>query len=170
MPSPGPKPAPKNIKRLRGNPGRRRLEAAGDAEFQAAIPDPPEGLRGGALEIYNHHCRVLAAARVLTEGDRDLIARLAWTTHEINQQVREMEVEPRLYKSKRGAPVPNPRLRVIRDLIAQERGLMAEAGLSPTARNRLKTVQAAQGGPVTKEQALALKLWGDKAVILPDEK
>ena len=154
----GRKPTPSAIKNLRGTT-RKKGAAADEPQFSEAIPEAPDFLEGEALQIFYRHCRILSDARVLTDGDRDILARLSWVTAELNENIKAMRGSDRIQTSQRGGATIAAGMRLIRDLMAQERALMAEVGLSPTARNRLKTVKGIQKDSLSKSEQLALGLF-----------
>ena len=156
MTPPGPRPKSNKVKQLQGNPGKRRLDDD-PAQFEEGMPEAPAHLHGDALERYYHHCKVLSNARALAEGDRDVIARLAWLGNEINEQTLKLESEPRIMETQRGGPTLNPRARYVRDLIKEERALLVEIGLTPSARNRVKALTR-RADPTSPEEAKQLEL------------
>ena len=68
-----PLPTPTALKRLRGNPGKRRLN---DAEPTPAPTDatPPPDLSGDALAFWHRHAPELVRLGILTAIDRDEFA------------------------------------------------------------------------------------------------
>lgn len=153
----GPKPTPKKLQALRGNPGKRKLNRANDPEFEGAIPEPPDFLEGEALEEWNRIVDEMDKMQLITTLDRTEIALYAWTFGEFARHSRLLRDETEFPKSKRGAPTVNPRIRVVRDLLKQLHSLSESCGFSPTTRNRLQMVHKPKEN--TPKQALAEKLF-----------
>ncbi len=74
MTRPGRKPKPTALKLLRGNPGKRKLNAHEPKPSEASL-DPPEWLCDVARETWNRLAPLLANAGLLTEADVQTLAR-----------------------------------------------------------------------------------------------
>ena len=67
---PGPKPIPKNVRILRGNPSKRALpENIPEPELVVVVPEPPEQLSLVARPHWNQFAEQLAKMRVLSDAD-----------------------------------------------------------------------------------------------------
>lgn len=155
----GPKPTPTELKRLRGNPGKRKLQETDTPAFESVIPDPPAYLEGGALDEWHRLTQIMANLQIITPLDSALLASFAWVNNELAENSKALETEQRFYKSKRGAPTINWRIRYIKDLIKQQESLSDRFGASPTTRTRLKMVRTPKNNNNNPREILAEKLF-----------
>src|SRR5688572_7318876 len=70
---PGRKPQPTALKLLKGNPGKRPLNAD-EPQVEPAQPDPPAWITGPARAQWRRIAPQLEKARILTHVDRDSLA------------------------------------------------------------------------------------------------
>ena len=139
------KPVPTALKLLRGNPGKRALPAS-EPQLPIAVPTvPPPELTGIALAEWQRLEPVLRCARVLTEGDRTALVAAC------QQWARYLEAEARvrtdgllIHPTPRSkAWIHNPYLAISNKALALCVKLWTELGLTPSARTRVVSAQAA---------------------------
>lgn len=131
----GRKPKPGAMKRLAGNPGKRAIKAPTDA---TATPcEQPPGLSAEAAAEWQRITELLAQLGILGALDRAALALYceAWSTWKHAQE--ETAKTGAIVKSPSGFPIINPWLSVANTAAKQIRSMLAEFGLSPSARERL---------------------------------
>lgn len=142
----GRKPIPTELKILRGNPGRRPLPENEPVPPEGEIRCPRE-LKGRARRFWKKHEPILKAMGVLTTADVGMLAELCETENEYwtaREDVRErgIEIEVTRYDRKTGAAFyvteDNPSVRIASDAGKRLKALMAEFGMSPSSRTRVK--------------------------------
>lgn len=132
----GRKPKPTAVKKLTGNPGKRKL-ACDEPEFAPGAGAPPAHLDDEAKREWFRIAGELAPAGVLTQADRAALA--------VYCQVwaRWMQAEYELVKhgytelSPNGYLMPSPWLAICNKAIEQLRAFASEFGLTPSSRTRI---------------------------------
>src|SRR5262245_21601324 len=138
----GPKPQSTATKRLRGNPGKRALNAdepqppAPTADFDT----PPPEMAGNkhAAATWRRLAPLLRESRQVTDADRDALVALCleWSRYTI--AMRRVTHGRLLVKSRLGNVVPNPYLPIANKALAACNRLWVELGLTPSSRSRVK--------------------------------
>jgi P27 family predicted phage terminase small subunit len=138
----GPKPMPRALKLLRGNPGRRPLRKK-EPSVLVAIPDPPPHLDAVALAEWHRITPVLAAAGLVTLLDRGPLAAycMAWS-HWVAAEGQLRECGSLVVHAGRGGPRLHPLHRVVKTALEQLRVFGAEFGMTPASRSRLEVAEA----------------------------
>lgn len=136
----GRKPIPTDVKRLMGNPGKKRLPKPGEEPEPPAVdrlPDPPEWLGEYGTKEWEKVGPLLMSMRLLTESD--LIAFGAYCANV------DLMVESKLDIDKNGATilgargyVRNPALASFAQAVTALRALACEFGMTPSSRSRMK--------------------------------
>jgi P27 family predicted phage terminase small subunit len=142
----GRKPLPTRLKLLRGNPGKRRLNAD-EPQPPLARPSCPRHLGKEARREWRRIVPKLEAIGVLTEIDRTALAAYCdawgrWVEASLGLQKSGM-----LIKGRQGEAVKSPYLPVINQAIEQMRMMLIEFGMSPSSRSRLRVPQKAAADP-----------------------
>ena len=133
----GPLPQPDNVRRLRGNPGRRN--PPGPPRAVAASPSPPSWLDPEAKAEWRRITPELARLRVISALDRAALAVYCDAWSRWVQARKLLEASGLIVKGRNrgGGDVKSPAWTVY----AQAAGLVASAarelGLSPASRMRL---------------------------------
>lgn len=136
---PGPKPQPTELKKLKGNPGRRPLPAD-EPTLPAARMKKPRGLQKkhlAAARLYDALANELAAAGITTAIDAPAFRLMAEHYGLALQAAQIIAVEGLMTVDERGLPRKHPMLQVLRDNSEMYRKLAAEFGLTPSSRSRL---------------------------------
>lgn len=133
----GPKPMPRNLKIVKGADRPSRMN---DDEpiLPVAIPDAPDHLEGGEIDCFYDVAGKLARMRVISEADADAISVYAvnWIRwQEATAKVREMGM---VVKSPKNYPIQNPFLAIANRCQKECVSIMAEFGLTPSSRTRVK--------------------------------
>ena len=133
----GRKPKPTAVKKLEGNPGKRKLNTKEPMPGKG-MPDCPKWLLPEAKEEWNRLCEKLNQMGVLTEIDRAAFAaycqsyaRWKEAQEHINSEGATYETEKRLMMS-----------------------AASEFGLTPSARSRIMAASSANKNDVDEMEAL----------------
>lgn len=152
----GPQPKPTELKKLLGNPGRRRLSESEPVAPVAAIAPPPL-LRSNARAYWDSMAPMLIQMRVLTAADVNTFARycnLLARYKQLDEFLMEKGASGTTYVIKdgngkaRGAaefPQAWEYRQVLNQLLTHER----EFGLTPASRSRL-SVEPASTAPAAE--------------------
>jgi len=144
----GPSPTPTKLKILRGNPGRRRVNKA-EPEPKTEIPVSPKHLQKEAQAEWKRISKQLSDLGLLTKVDRAGLAAYCvawerWVHAEqriigFDEQGNETK-EPKglVFITKNGYPIQNPYLNIADKAMGQMVKLLAEFGMTPSARSRIQ--------------------------------
>ena len=135
----GRKPTPTALKVLRGNPGRRPLNAR-EPKPKTGLPPCPSSLKGEARVAWRQMAKMLRDAGIGTVLDRNAMILLvdAWETYvSATTTLRQSGL---LVKSPSGYPLPNPLLAISNRAHEQIVRLLAEFGMTPASRTRVQTI------------------------------
>ena len=131
----GRKPLPAEVKRLRGNPGRRKSPSPIAA---MGVPDCPLHLDAAARTEWLRVLAPLVELGIVGQLDRGVLAAYcsAWALY------RRAELEVRkhgavIISPRTKTPYLSPYLAVMTSALRQLRAFAAELGLTPTSRARL---------------------------------
>jgi P27 family predicted phage terminase small subunit len=133
----GRKPLPSNVVRLRGNPGKRRLN---DAEPRPAAKAPPcpACLGEEARKEWQRLARELADLGLLTGIDRGLLAAYCQAHALWVEAVSSIERYGTMVKSPNGYPMQSPYVAVANKQVDIMVRIAAEFGMSPSSRTRIR--------------------------------
>lgn len=103
-------------------------------------PEPSENIKSdpASLAAFNHVVDCLVEMRVAASVDRDLIEAYAAVYVELWENVLAMRQEGQVVDGARGGMVRNPRAVIVGTLRNQQVKMLAEMGLTPSSRSRLK--------------------------------
>lgn len=135
-----PKPIPTEIKRLMGNPGKRKLPAKGEEPEPVIVdklPDPPDWLGEFGAAEWLRVGPVLVDLRLLTAAD--LLSFGAYCAN-VDLMIESMLDIKRNGTTIRGArgDVRNPALASFAQAVTALRGLATEFGMTPSSRARMR--------------------------------
>ena len=136
----GPTPKPTAIKRLEGNPGKRKLNEAEPSPTLGA-PECPDHLDDVAMKEWDRLTSILVAMKVLTEADYIALANLCQAYSTLVNAQKQMNKTGILYKSKSGYIQQSPLLGIIHTQTTIVNNLLREFGLTPSSRRRVATVE-----------------------------
>lgn len=140
----GRKPVPTSLKVIAGNPGKRKpneKEPAG-GPFD---PTPPIWLTPEAIAFWHHLVKLLAPMNVLTAADSIALACLATAMEEMRAAHVALQREGRTVETMQGGEKTSPHFTIFNNAQATVHRLLAEFGMTPAARSRVK---ALAGGAV----------------------
>src|SRR3954447_24918713 len=136
----GPAPKPTAIKRLEGNPGKRKLNEAEPSPTLGA-PECPDHLDDVARKEWDRLTSILVAMKVLTEADYIALANLCQAYSTLVNAQKRMNKTGILYKSKSGYIQQSPLLGIIHTQTTIVNNLLREFGLTPSSRTQVATVE-----------------------------
>ena len=143
MKTPGPPPTPTNLKLLRGNPGKRRLNQR-EPDPEPEIPSCPQHLNKVARREWRRVTKQLFALGLVTQLDRSALAAYCdaysrWA--EASVQIQQFGL---ILKSPSGYPMQSPYLAILNTALEQMRAYSTEFGMTPSSRSRVKTANPKQ--------------------------
>lgn len=177
----GRRPLPTNLKKLRGNPGKRKLPKAGEEPTSSlADPEMPKGLSKVAQKEWRDVVPILREMKVLTKADGKALAAYCHNFSRWLEAEKEMErhgimvEEPVFgrpdeqgerdivgYKYKR-----NPCNSISNDAQKIMKSFLIEFGLTPASRAKLRVEKPSAPDPF--DSYLAGNAVGDAASKLPN--
>jgi len=135
---PGRRPTATIEKKLRGNPGKRKLnQDEPQAKLYEKLPPPPDWLGEHAIEAWNRNGPTLIEMYLLTEADFDLFASLCQQIHIMIVSSKDINENGMTIIGQRGR-TRNPALATFAAATMALRALAAEFGMTPSSRTRFK--------------------------------
>lgn len=140
----GPKPIPNALKKLAGDgihdSGGRIIPA--EPQATPGAPDTPEELTGDALLAWHSFTADMDGMNVITHADRAALVILCEAWAEYQDAERHIGQNGTVIKLPNGYPGPNPYCKVRNDSRAIVLRLLAEFGLTPSSRSRIRIAPA----------------------------
>ncbi len=152
----GRRPLPTAVKKLRGNPGKRKVNNA-EPKPQAIAPTIPENLTGLAIAEWNEIVPLLMDLGVLTRIDGKALAAYCECFAQWRRAMEKVEdlgimvEEPIVVFSNGESEVVghkykrNPAVTIANDNLKLMKSFLVEFGLTPAARGRLKIEKPDEG-------------------------
>lgn len=132
----GPAPKPTAIKKIQGNPGKRKLNEK-EPQAPPGVPECPEHLDAVARREWTRVSTLLVGMKVLTEADYIALANLCQAYSTLIAAQKQMNKSGILYKTKSGYIQQSPLLGIITSQTTIVNKLLAEFGLTPASRTRI---------------------------------
>ena len=138
---PGTKPLPTSLRLLNGNAAHRPLPKNEPQPAPAQIDDidVPDHLTETARAHFRKTARILKGMRVLTEADMDAVAVYAESWGRYIQATLQIQKDGLITAGSKGQARRNPMLDVQSEALTKCMKLMAEFGLTPSSRTRVRT-------------------------------
>ncbi len=137
----GRRPLPASVKKLAGNPGKRKIRP----DLPAPVGSPPMPARlivePLAVEKWNELVPLLLELGTLTLADGEALATLCEVYAAAQACLLELRATGPVMKTDLGGVKPNPAGPLYRGLVSLQASLMGEFGLTPTSRTRLGAKQ-----------------------------
>lgn len=125
-------------KKLRGNPGQRRLnDNEPQGKLLEKVPEPPSWLGEHAIKVWHTNGAVLIEMMLLTDADLDLFATFCQAMHVMIESSLDINEHGMTILGARGR-VRNPALATFASATQTIRSLASEFGMTPSSRTRLK--------------------------------
>lgn len=133
----GRKPIPANVKRMAGNPGKRKIRP--DLPSPPGTPPMPARLlvEPVAVEKWNELVPILLELGTLTLADAEALATLCEVYAATQSCLLELRATGPVIRTDLGGVKPNPAGPLYRSLVALQASLMSEFGLTPSSRARI---------------------------------
>ena len=151
----GRKPKPTKLKVLHGNPGGRKLPKR-EPQPKAGIPKPPAWIEPGseAMRVWDEFATELDSMRVLTLADRAALAALVSAYVDWREACVEVEREGLTYASVGAGGGylirPQPAVAIRSDSWKRYKSMLAEFGLTPSARTRVSANPHDKASPLAE--------------------
>ena len=142
----GRKPLPSNVVRLRGNPGKRRLNDA-EPRPAARVPPCPACLGDEARKEWQRLAKELGELGLLTRLDRGLLAAYCQAHALWVEAVSSIERYGTMIKSPNGFPMQSPSVAVANKQVEIMVRIAAELGMTPSSRTRIRVGDKAPADP-----------------------
>lgn len=136
----GTKPVPTEVKRLMGNPGKRKMPSPGEEpapQLLDDVPICPEWMGEYGAKEWDRVAPVLVRQRLLSEADVLTFAAYCANVDLLVKSVMEIETHGTTILGARGE-VRNPALASFAQATTALRSLAAEFGMTPSSRSRIK--------------------------------
>src|SRR5688500_3804951 len=133
----GRKPLPSNVVRLRGNPGKRRLNDA-EPRPSSRAPTCPACLDGEARKEWKRLVAELAELGLLTRLDRGLLAAYCQAHALWVEAVSSIQRYGTMVKSPNGYPMQSPYVAVANNPVDIMVRIASEFGMPPSSRTRIR--------------------------------
>lgn len=132
----GRKPKPEAIKRLDGNPGKRKIKPT--PAVPGSVVMPPQ-LDGQAAKKWAEIAPGLEAAGILTPADVEMLATYCEAWAEYQEALLGIEEDGLIYINARGEPRAHPWARLRDAAWSRCLRLAVEFGMTPSSRSRVST-------------------------------
>lgn len=135
----GRKPIPSNLKLVTGS--RIRKDRTNDDEpiLPVKVPPAPTYLTVDETTEFNRVGRLLAAMRVMTEADVDMLALYAKNFIIARDTAQTIGEQGYLFQAPNGMPMPHPLMSIKNKAEDRCLKILAEFGMSPSSRTRVKS-------------------------------
>lgn len=119
------------------NPNRRNVR---EPKVKPVAPRVPPMVKACKIAHakWKHVVKLLTEMKVISTADQDLIESYSLAYKEIMENVEALRLEGQLVVGSRGDMVKNPRTSIVKGLREHQHKLLAEMGLTPSARTRLQ--------------------------------
>lgn len=151
----GPAPLPTAVKRLRGNPGKRRLNEREPQPGTERLPVAPRWMSEEARAQWRRVAKPLHACGLLTEIDALALAMLCEAFAQYKAAKQVVDRDGYLAVSSQGNTYQHPAVALMTGARNEMLKWMREFGMTPSARSRI-TLDARQ-----EEESLADILFGE---------
>ena len=123
MKTPGPPPTPTNLKMLRGNPGKRKLNT-NEPDPEPAIPLCPSHLDKVAKKEWRRVSKELFALGIISKLDRAALGGYCDAYSRWAEAAKQIQQYGLIFKSPSGYPMPSPYLAILHTALDQMRALV----------------------------------------------
>ncbi len=132
----GRRPIPTDLKKLKGNPGRRPLNP-NEPQPKAGSAAQPSALSQAAREYWPELHEIVSSNGVYTEMDTVALVLLCDTFAEYRKLRDQVEREGATYTLPNGMAKANPAMAMLSDSQKRLKSLLVEFGMTPSARSRV---------------------------------
>lgn len=133
-----PKPLATAEKKLRGNPGKRKLnDHEADPTKLTVLPEPPTFLGEHAIKCWNVNGPLLIELGLLTNADLELFGTFCQAVHIMIVSSEDINKNGMTIMGSRGR-TRNPALATFASATQTIRSLASEFGMTPSSRSRIQ--------------------------------
>jgi P27 family predicted phage terminase small subunit len=132
----GRRPLPSQVKRARGNPGKRALPRL-EVQPPAGVPECPPQVTGHARAEWDRIVPELLAAGLLTKLDRAALVGYCIAWGQWSEALDALRTHGTLVKSPSGYPMQSPYVAISNKAFEQWTRMLTEFGMSPSSRSRV---------------------------------
>lgn len=170
----GRKPLPTNMKRLRGNPGKRKLNKDPEVAPMEDGEAPPEMISGLNRKEIKEHARkewervrkALKPSGILTEADKTALSMYCLSYGMFMEYLAQIDKFGPIIKSPSGYPIQSPYVGLANSEWSKMKSFLAEFGLTPSGRSRINVPEKGQ----EKEEIEDFLNRGLKLRVVPKKK
>lgn len=135
-------PKPRALRVLHGNPGKRPLPKKINTPTSKTVPPAPRSLSNDAKKEWKRIAKLLHGAGLLTKIDMSALEAYCTVYARWKDAERNIDKFGMVVKNAKGWPVLSPYLKIANVCIDQMRHSLAEFGMTPSARCRVKAEPA----------------------------
>lgn len=154
----GRKPTPTHLKLVKGNPGKRKVNAD-EPEYELTSIMPPPDLDDQAKVEWGRVAHQLQAQGVLTDVDRATLAGYcaAYSTFiSAEGALKELAARDKVFrglvvKTSNGTMIQNPLVGIRNTALATMNKFAVELGMTPSSRTRIKVGDGTKTGKAKKD-------------------
>jgi P27 family predicted phage terminase small subunit len=132
----GRKPTPTVLKLLRGNPGKRRINAEEPSCAPAPL-EPPAWLEGEARTKWTEMAPQLLDAGLLAQIDTDALAAYCLAYADWREALNQLKTYGKVVAAPSGYPMPSPWVAIEKQARADMARAQTEFGMTPSSRTRV---------------------------------
>jgi P27 family predicted phage terminase small subunit len=133
----GRKPTPSELRRLRGNPGRRPMKNEAQPPISERVPRPPVHLFGSARKEWFKIAPLLHEVGLLTNLDTRALEGYCMNYGRWVEAEEEIRRTGTVIRSKNGQPTISPYVRIANDSYQAWTKALIEFGMTPSSRSRV---------------------------------
>ncbi len=157
----GAKPKPTELKKLEGNPGKRKLNEK-EPKPDVAIPECPPHLDGEASKEYKRITEELLKLKIITKIDRATLVAYCQAWADLLHATKMVKKEGEVLYSDKGNAYLNPWKGIQTSSMDRLARLSSEFGMTPSSRSRLKVETPTEEDEMEKMLMAAANKKGSK--------
>ena len=142
----GPAPKPTSLKRLEGNPGKRKLNQ-NEPKPRSRRPTMPAHFNEDQIATWKRITRELRVMQVMTSADADVITLLVEAIVERREAQKIIAKDGETIMSPNGYPTVHPLSGKVNKLSAQILRLLEQLGMTPASRSRIQVLDGKSDDP-----------------------
>lgn len=148
----GRKRKPTRIRKLQGNPSKRKLNTD-EPEYDVAVPDAPPNLTAEALVEWTRITKLLSDQKVISKADMAIVGLYCQAYSLWDRYSQQLQDEDHLLVTPKGYKYANPLIGMMNTQAERVAKYAAELGITPASRSRVKTLTSAKQEREDKKRA-----------------
>ncbi len=133
----GRKPIPRNLRLVTGNTRPDRMNDD-EPQPEVCVPAAPDYLVGDELWCFMDTAKMLSKMHVMTDADVDALSVYAVNFARWKEATAKIRESSMVVKSQKGTPMQNPYLKIANVAQRECLRILAEFGLTPSSRTRVR--------------------------------